>query len=868
MKSILKLVVVLVFPICVSAQQIPLDEVQKLPKCDQRNIDFQARRSGNGLVNYGALYYEAHQATKDIKSSHAKAENRWTPIGPFGKEDLAGIGRINSMQFHPTDTNTWYICVAQGGLWKTSNAGASWTSISGDLPILRTSYLTIHPEHPDTMYVALGDYAYLGHNLQANENKRNSHYGIGIYKTVDGGETWTATGLSFDQTDFEGSLIAKVFMHPTNYDKLIAVGQTGSYVSNDAGKNWTQSHPGIFWDVEQHPTKANELIASTGYVHSYGIGEAGILKSTDFGATWQAATTSIPKTQKVQRIQLAYAPSDPTHIYGLACDHLGGFYAIYKSTNSGDSYEEVLNADYEYNILNHSLDDRAGGQGRYDLALTVDRNDKNRILTGGINMWQSTDGGKSFKPVTYWLLNYYNKSMHADIHQIVQHPTNNTYFACHDGGLSRTFKIIPNEVTEMTDDLDASTEWVNYTNGLNITSFYRLSVNQLNGSEYMAGAQDNSTVYGNDSLFTNITGGDGMEALFQDDAFYRYTSSQNGRIYTFLTTGDDFIWDGELTKPSSELAEWTTPFVGANKELYVLYGNLYTAQGSIQNRKLSNFSRISGRTYTRPGTALAVEKANGNRIYLAKRGYASDNIDNEIWTSWNGGDNWKQIDKGLPRSLYPSYIDMSQKNPNEVWITFSGFDEDEKVFYSNNGGDTWKNITYDLPNIPVNCVAHQNDGSNNIYIGTDLGVYYLKEDSTNWMPYNIGFPKVIVSELEIDTTHKKLVAATFGRGLWEVDHLAYTPTKDTTNTSIAQFDRVELSLTPNPVKHRATLTLSDAQLDHQGIRVIDIMGREVYSVSNNRQTTYDIDMSTWLPGEYFLILQGQVQRKVLPFLKE
>lgn len=849
-------------------QQLPHDEVQKLPKCEQRNIDFQSRRAGSSFVNYGKLYYEAEKASHEIKLSHAKAENQWTPIGPFGKEDLAGMGRINSMQFHPTDTNTWYICVAQGGLWKTTNAGKSWTSISGDLPILRTSYLSVHPDHPDTMYVALGDFAYLGHNLQANENKRNSHYGIGVYKTTDGGEHWTATGLSFDQTDFEGSLIAKVFIHPTNYDKLIAVGQTGSYTSDDAGKNWSKSHSGLFWDLEQHPNKPDELIASTGYVHSYGIGEAGILRSTDFGKTWQAASTTIPKTQKVQRIQLAYAPSDPTHIYALACDHLGGFYAIYKSTNSGSSYQEVLNSNYEYNILNNSLDDRAGGQGRYDLALTVDRNDKNRILTGGINMWQSTDGGKSFKPVTYWLLNYYDKSMHADIHQIVQHPTNNTYFACHDGGLSRTFKIIPNEVSEMKNDLDASTEWVNYTNGLNITSFYRLSVNQSNGSEYMAGAQDNSTVYGNDTIFFNLTGGDGMEALFHDDAFYRYTSSQNGRVYVFLTAGNDFSWEGELSRPSGELAEWTTPFVGANKKLYILYGNLWTAYGSFHDEKLTSFNRISGRTYTRPGTALAVEKANGKRIYLAKRGYASDKVDNEVWTSWDEGVNWKQIDQSLPRSLYPSYIEMSQEDPNSVWITFSGFDKDEKVFHSENGGDTWTNITYDLPNIPVNCVVHQNDGSDIIYIGTDLGVYYLMKDSTSWKPYNTGFPKVIVSELEIDTTNKKLVAATFGRGLWEVDHLAYTPSKDTTNTSVQHITKPEIVLSPNPVRDVATIHFSDESQAGQSIKIIDIAGREVLETRLSAELIQEFDVSHLLTGEYFIILQGKTGRSVLRFMKE
>jgi photosystem II stability/assembly factor-like uncharacterized protein len=382
-----------------SAQVIP--ERSKTPNCILRNNDFQDKRIGKEPVSFAKNHIQAYAQKTNSNASSTRRSNTWTPKGPFGVEKLAGMGRVNSMIFHPSDTDTWFICVAQGGLWKTTNAGESWISISGDLPILRTSHLSIHPKNPDIMYVAMGDYAYLGHNLQANENKRTSHYGIGIYKTVNGGVSWTATGLSFKTLDFEGSLIARVRIHPTNHDTIIAVGQTGSYLSYDAGANWSRTNTKLFWDLKQDPNQENTLYATTGYVHSYKYGEASIVKSTDFGRTWNSVSSNIPLTGQVQRIKLAIAPSDPNYIYALACDTLGGFYGLYRSTNRGNSFTIRADKNYQYNILNWGFDASPGGQGRYDLSLSVDRNDKNKLLTGGVNMWQSKNGGSSFEPVTY-----------------------------------------------------------------------------------------------------------------------------------------------------------------------------------------------------------------------------------------------------------------------------------------------------------------------------------------------------------------------------------------------------------------------------------------------------------------------------------
>ncbi len=827
----------------------------KESNAEKRNQDFLNRRISNEPVDFAKSLYRAYDALSRTKS-HAKANQEWVPIGPFGKEKLAGMGRVNSMQFHPTDTNIWYICVAQGGVWKTTNAGQSWTSISGDLPVLRTSYLSVHSTNPDTMYVALGDYAYLGHNLQANENKRSSHYGLGVYKTVNGGVSWSATGLSFAQTDFEASLIAKVFINESNPESVLAVGQTGSFYSEDGGDTWIKSHDGLFWDLEKDPTNDSVLYASTGYVHAYKIGKVSILKTTDFGKTWTASKTPIPDYGKVQRVELAVSPSDPSYVYAIACDTQSGFYGFYRSTDYGLNFSERIQADdYPYNILNHNMSDQDGGQGRYDLAICVDKTDKDNVLIGGINIWQTLDGGKNFKPITYWLLNYYGISLHADVHEIVQHPSNHSIFACHDGGISRSFDIIQDDIETMTVDYSASTEWVNYTDGLNITSFYRLGINQQNGEEVLAGAQDNSTVYGSDGKFANISGGDGMECVFNDEAFYRYTSSQNGNIYAYLSDFGGFEYEDRVSPPNGERGEWTTPFIAANKKLYVLYGNLYTLQGSFVDERKSTFSDVFGTRYPKLGTALDVEKTNGNHIYLAKRGYASAGVTNAIKASNNNGQTWSDIGDGLPDFLYPSYIEINQSRPKEVWITFSGFDSTRKVFHSTNSGAKWENITYNLPNIPVNCITHQEDGSNDLYIGTDLGVFVLKGDTTVWVHYSEGLPNVIVNELEIDTTNKTLVAATFGRGLWEVG----IDFENNGNVSVKDFSKSEttIELFPNPTTTEITIGLSNVELGSYNLLIKDITGktviaRQVTNESNGWKLSVNVE--ELVNGNYFLVV--------------
>lgn len=863
-------------PLCLllavlSALPTLAQEGEKVRNYIARNQDFVDRRATDGSdASFAQLYWEAYQEAQLLRNgAAAKRANTWIPIGPMGDERLAGTGRVNSISFHPTDTATFFICVAQSGIWKTTNSGASWTSISADLPILRTSSLAIAALAPETLYVAVGDFAYIGHNMFANDNKRNTHYGLGVYRSTNGGDSWTATGLSLKQTDFEASLISNVMVHPTKPNVVVAAGQTGIYRSKDAGTTWTKTHSGLVYDVKPAAHSKSVLYAAQGTVTEYNIGSAGMLRSTDFGATWTDASVPFKAVGDIQRIELAPSAKNPAKIYALACNAKpwtgggGGFYGLYLSKDSGKTYSQLLDTNY-VNMLHWSLIDGEGGQGRYDLALYTDQNDEDLVSVGGVNVWTSVNGGSYFEPTNYWARNYERIGMHGDVHEIKQHPGTGRVFICHDGGLSSSMEL-KQEGDSLSYARKPATRYKHYTKNLQITSFYRLGIHKDSIESVTAGAQDNSTALKTEMGWQNLSGGDGMESAFSEETGGIITSSQYGNFYRYSQNFGFFRPSfNRIEAPADEQAEWTTPLAENAGTLWIGYGNLYEyASFNSFADPISNFDNAPNRSYPRPSTGVYVNPGKNDIIYLTKRGYYSDQVEGKVWATSNGGDLWKDVSSGLPLEHYPTYVTANDKNPNLVWVTFASWKAGEKVYFSKDGGKNWNNISYNLPNIPVNCVAYQNDSNKNVYIGTDLGVYYLDSVGEKWVYFSEGMPNVIVHELEVHPKSHLLLAATFGRGLWEVPLLGKP---DAVGRN--ELPKIEMSLFPNPAQNELQVQFSEITHTPFQIRIIDVTGKTVLEQSVSPSTlTLRLQIGNLLSGNYYLIVEGASGRQVLEFNK-
>ncbi|MCP4181555.1 MAG: T9SS type A sorting domain-containing protein [bacterium] len=828
--------------------------------------DFNTKRaSKEGNLPDPEIYYNEVKKITSQKENLKNDNYNWAPVGLFNEAnvyegDMTGIGRINCMAFHPTDPNTFWVGVAQGGVWKTTNHGKSWVPLTDDLPMLRISDICVDENDPDIMYISVGDYAYVGIGLNLDHRKRHSHYGIGIFKTTDGGQTWNPTGLSFEQTEYDGSLIRRIFIDENDSETILAAGTQGIWKSEDGGDNWIQKREDLIWDFERDPINQNIVYASKGYIYTLREGECGILKSSDFGETWVEHTIDIPPVNEVERLEIAISPSDPNYIYVSACDINGAFYGIYASTDGGLNWELKSNTP---NIFDWEDGSSKSGMASYAQAIIVDPNDKNKIYAGCVSLWGSADGGSTWDGVSYWQSDY-GPSIHADQHFLAYNQLDNKFYVCNDGGLYSTDQI---EIGSWSDAIIQTnykwpTTWTSLNNGLVVTSFYRMGLSKNNNNFIVAGAQDNSTYYFNSENWYNIFGGDGMECIIHpENPSIIYCSYQRGNLAKSIDGGKTFnyITYGKI----NEEGEWITPYVmhpRDNNVLFAGYGNLWkTLNGGLSWSKISNFPNIYALQQPGQITSVAVSDINPSVIYISKRPYHFYNELGSVWITTNGGDTWENITANLPNELYITYMAVDDENPSTAWVTCSGFEEGLKVYKTINSGESWVNISRNLPNLPANCIVeHKGKQHNPIYIGMDVGVYYTNDTLNQWILLNDQLPNVIISELEIHEASNKLYAATFGRGIWNVDLYENT---DNPENNIYNSD---METYPNPSNGTFELVLYNFQSENASLKVLDITGKTVYSstiTSESPEFQKSISLNVDA-GLYYVVIYDEKHSKV------
>lgn len=802
---------------------------------------------------------------KNLFSS--KKNNIWYPVGPnivptnqTGYMEN-GIGRINCITFHPTDTSIYYVGVAQGGLWKTNNCGQSWIPLTDNLPITRISDIAIDPTNPNTIYISVCDFEYIGFGLYLNGKKRNSHYGLGVYKSIDGGLNWLPTALSFQLTDGDASLIRKVIINQQNTNKLLACGVSGMYSSANGGATWIKTMDSLFWDMIQDPIDPNTLYAATGWVSTANAGYAAIYKTTNFGTTWDILNTSIPSQDTVQRIKLAIANTDNSYVYAAAVDINGGLYAIYKSTDAGLQWEFITPG---ANILEWDQGYNTGGQGNYDLGFLVDPNDKNKLYVGGINMWSSPDGS-TFDPVSHWTLNY-GPTIHADIHFIEYQKNTNNIFACTDGGIYRTTSVISENWNDALNGTPWPTNWINISNGMAISSFYRISSSQNTTGRLIAGAQDNGSFYYDGIYWSTVFGGDGMDNYLDPyDDMSLIGSSQ----YGFFMMSYDNGQSGFSISPNvgGGSGEWTTPLIADYNQYGTIYAGFTNVNKSIDGgyswATISDFPPDPNSQMYTEISAMAVANSNSNYLYVAKRIHYEYNTPASFYRTTNGGSTWDNITAGLPDSLYYTSVEVNNTDANTVYVTMAGFSSGNKVFRSTNAGNTWQNITYNLPNIPVNCIKCIPNSNNEMMIATDIGVYVLMNQSTVWVNKSLGLPNVITSDIEFNPSLNKIYISTFGRGIWATDLDVFV--------SVQNYNLAEKKFKLYPTLNNGNFSISQSNKQSSNtyylLDIIDIHGKVIYSkkISNQNIQEFKYDLSS---GMYYAKISGNKTCEVLKFIVE
>ena len=525
-----------------------------------------------------------------------------------------GVGRINAIAFDPYDQNIIYVGSPGGGFWKSIDGGANWVTTSDDLPVLGVSSIAVDPNNTDIIYIATGD---------ANASDT---YSIGVLKSIDQGDTWSTTGLSYNVS--ANKRVNKILINPNNTDSVFAATNTNIMLSVDGGISWNNCAPlGRWRDIEFMPGNPNIV-----YAAKQSSGGSNVYRSLDGGGNWSIINNGVASSGKYRPL-IAVTPINPNVIYALYSASDYSFHGIYKSIDGGDNWSLQSNSP---NILGRDTDGTGtGGQSWYDLSLGVSNNDENHLFVGGINLWESTDGGAN------WTIEASSGNgnyayMHVDQHCLEFHPITNVPYAGNDGGLYKY--------------LDNLNNWIDISDGLEISQFYKLGLSESNASRLIAGAQDNGTEMLTNGVWDAVRGADGMEcAIDPYDEDLLYSSSQYGGLRKSFNGGNN--WDN--IKPVSYDGAWVTPYKihpNNNNMIVAGYDEVYLSltSGAVWDSISYN---VSGGQSVR---TIALAPSNEDYIYAATY--------SRLMKTTNSGQSWTSIKPGLP-NYNISDVTVSDNDP-------------------------------------------------------------------------------------------------------------------------------------------------------------------------------------------------------------
>jgi photosystem II stability/assembly factor-like uncharacterized protein len=694
-------------------------------------------------------------------------------------------GRIMTIAVDPSNSAVFYIGAASGGVWKTVNGGATWQPVFDTQGSFSIGWIALDPKRPNIVWVGTGE----------RNSQRSVAYGDGVYKSDDGGRSWTNVGLKSSEH------IGRIVIDPKDSNTVYVAaqgplwapgGDRGLYKTTDGGATWTQvlkisENTGVT-DVVVDPRNPDVVVAAAYQRRRHfftlinGGPESAIHRSTDGGKTWKKATTGLPDEQ-LGRIGLAISAVNPDVLYANveAANGKGG---IYRSSDNGVTWEQRS----EYN------------QGSmYYGDIFADPVNVDRIYIPDVLFQVSDDGGKTRRALG-------TRNMHVDNHIIWVDPADTNHLLVgNDGGLYRS--------------QDRGAHWIFFAN-LPLPQFYDVDVdNAAPFYNVYGGLQDNYSLGGpartrsehgilNQDWFVT-QGGDGFVShVDPDDPNTIYAELQHGVIVRYdKRTGERIGIQPQEDKGGTPLRwNWDSPFIISphlHTRLYFgsqfLYrsddrGNTWKAISPDLTRQIDrNTLPVMGRVWGPDAVAKNTSTAlYGNLSAIAespkKEGLLYVGTDDGlIQVSEDGGGRWRKVDKlaGVPPDAYIARIRASQHDAATVYAVAENHQNGDFAPYLLRSGDTgrtWKSINGDLPaRGSTYAIAEDHADPNLLFAGTEFAAYWSKDGGQHWIKI-AGIPTIAVREIAIQKRENDLVVGTFGRGIYIVDD--YSPVRVATPASL------------------------------------------------------------------------------------
>ncbi|MFM9985992.1 MAG: VPS10 domain-containing protein, partial [Flavobacteriales bacterium] len=733
------------------------------------------------------------------ESQSANRDQTWTNINQTtALSGYHGMGRLTSVAFHPTNPDIFYVGAPIGGIWKTEDGGNTWSAKGDNLPYLSVGNVVVDHTNPEIIYITIGD-----HSGWWN-------YGLGVYKSTDGGDTWNPTTHI---TEFNDEVAyQRMIMNPMDHNEIFVAQTNGIYRTLDGGENWQQIREGHHNDIVFQPGNDSTLYAST---DDY-WGSSEVYYSNDHGDTWYQLTEF---DASYASIHLSVTPANSEY---LGIQHSAeGTTSFYLSIDAGTTFETASEMPENGVVFFSPADPSA-------------------VYCGWMNVYKSDDFGWTWDQNTNWYDEPGYHEVHADNRFVAHHPITNELYFCNDGGLYK-----------YNEDNDV---WTDLSDGLIITQYYRIAVSQQDDIFMIGGTQDNGGRKRiGQTTWSETNGGDAMEvAVNPDDDQIIFTTYINGLLYRSEDQWTDDVYN-EITPSQTTGGGWVTPYVIDPLDSDVIvagYEDVFRSD-DLGDSWESISDGLTGDTNYKI-SAIAVAPSNSDVIYAS--------FDKKIYSTFDGGANWITNNAYLSGSYGSSItsIAVHPTDPMQLWVTVGGYAASNKVRYSSNGGDSFQNWTDNLPNVPVNCMIIDKESPQyDIYIGTDAGVFVRPMNSEEWTYYGIGMPHTSVTDLEIQFETRKLRAATFGRGIWEAD-LFSEPGVSVNNLTPQTEDWTSIS--GNPVGDQMTLNFHVSKSHNAQFKIYDIEGRlvknsDVYLHEGHYQKFFDI--SDLNAGIYIIYIDGE-----------
>ena len=713
---------------------------------------------------------------EDDKPKPVWSADTWSGLSLRGIGPAVTSGRIADVAVDPTDKKRWFLAVASGGVWKTENAGTTWTPVFDGEGSYSTACVAIDPRNPNVVWVGTGE----------NNSQRSVGYGDGVYKSEDGGKSWKNVGLKASEH------IGKILLHPKDGDTVYVAaqgplwapgGDRGLYKTTDGGKTWTavlsiSENTGVS-DVVMDPRDPDVLLASAWQRRRHvftlinGGPESALHKSTDGGKTWRKITSGLPK-EELGRIGLAIAPTDPDTVYALvetaAAAKASG---TYRSTNRGETWEK--RSDYS-------------PQAMYYQEISVDPKDSERLYSMDVFLKVSDDAGKTWR-------NLGERFKHVDNHALWIDPDDTDHYlvGC-DGGLYESY--------------DRAATWRFFEN-LPVTQFYRVEVDNSSPVYYVyGGTQDNNTLGGpsrtlsehgamNSDWFVTW-GGDGFHARIDPtDPNIVYSTLQHGVLARYDRKSGEAVLIQPHEAPGDPPLRWNwdSPLVLSPHKSTRLYfaaqrvfrsedrGDSWTPISGDLTRQLDrNRLKVMGKVWGPDAVAKSQSTSlYGNIVSLDESPLVPGLLyggtdDGLVQVSEDGGQTWRRQDRfpGVPELSYVSDLFASRFDKGLVYATFNNHksgDFKPYVLKSTDRGRSWSSVASDLPVGAAWTIAEDTELRALLFAGTEFRLYFSNDGGAKWVRLKGGLPTIPVRDLAIQKREGDLVIATFGRGFYVLDDL-------------------------------------------------------------------------------------------------